>query len=204
MGPVVDAGSLIGSPPLSQERELHLARAVRRGDARARDELVQGSLRLVALRMFALGVPADQRDDAFQGGVLGLMAAIDRFDPDRGVRLGTYAWPWITASIRSASLEPAQHLPAEALPADDALESDVRGDLRLLLAGLPALMVNVMQLRFGLGDDGPMRSRASVAARLGLTVSEVRSVESKALSTLRRRLARLGHRAPGSPGADPL
>ena len=36
-----------------------------------------------------------------QSGTLGLIAAVDRFDPDRGCRLATYAWPWITAAIRA-------------------------------------------------------------------------------------------------------
>jgi RNA polymerase sigma factor (sigma-70 family) len=161
---------------------------------------------MVALRVFALGVPGALRDDAFQSGVLGLMTAIDRFDPDRGVRLATFAWPWITAAIRSATSEPI-HPPADhrtELP-DDPVDPDLRGDVSFLMSGLPTLVAEVMRLRFGFGDGtGDLRSRASVAALLGLTVGEVRSVEANTLANLRRRLARLGHRAPGLPGADPL
>jgi RNA polymerase sigma factor (sigma-70 family) len=208
MDSVVNLGSLVGSPPLSPERELALARAVRRGDASARDALVRGSLRLVALRVFALGIPPDQRDDAFQSGVLGLMSAVDQFDPDREVRLATYAWSWITGAIRSGLTEPLIPAPmADAPPdaADDGVGQDLCNDLCFLLAGLPSLVADVMRLRFGFGDGtADVRSRVSVAARLGLTVGEVRSVETNTLTNLRRRLARLGHRAPGSPGADPL
>ncbi len=210
MDAVVRLGALVGMPALPPEQEHALARAVRRGEGPARDDLVRASLRLVALRVLALDVPAADRDDAFQSGVLGLMAAIDRFDPDRGARLATYAWPWITAAIRSSLQE--QAVPSgdrvEPVPAPDVpIDPDVRGDLGFLLAGLPALVAEVMRLRFGFGDGtGESRSRATVAVRLGLTVSEVRTVEANTLASLRRGLARLGHRAPGryASGADPL
>jgi RNA polymerase sigma factor (sigma-70 family) len=210
MDAVVRLGALVGLPALSPERERTLARAVQRGDRTARDDLVGASLRLVALRVLALNVPAADRDDAFQSGVLGLMSAIDRFDPDRGARLASYAWPWISAAIRSSLREqavpPGGRVEPESAP-DDPIDPDVRGDLGFLLAGLPALVAEVMRLRFGFGDGmGEVRSRATVAARLGLTVSEVRTVEANTLASLRRGLARLGHRAPGryASGADPL
>jgi len=210
MDAVVRLGALVGMPALPAEQELGLARAARQGDRAARDQLVQASLRLVALRVLALSVPAGDHDDAFQSGVLGLMAAVDRFDPDRGARLATYAWPWITASIRSglrglAVLPGGSDEPGSAR--DDTPDPDVRVDLGFLLAGLPTLVAEVMRLRFGFGDGtGEVRSRATVAARLGLTISEVRTVEANTLANLRRRLARLGHRAPGryASGAGPL
>lgn len=210
MNSVIRLGVLVGSPALPVEQEQGLARGVRRGDERAREELINASLRLVALRVLAMGVPAAERDDAFQSGVLGLMAAIDRFDADRGVRLATYAWPWITAAIRSTWHDVTRReddLPAggPAPDADEPLDAEVRRDLGFLLAGLPTLVSEVMRLRFGFGDgNGEVCSRASVAARLGLTVSQVRTVESNTLVGLRRRLATLGHRAPGRLGADPL
>src|SRR5688572_4857952 len=74
--------------------------AARAGDRHARDELVRESLRLVALRAHHLGLRGEDLDEAMQSGTLGLIAAVDRFDPDRGCRLATYAWPWITAAIR--------------------------------------------------------------------------------------------------------
>jgi RNA polymerase sigma factor (sigma-70 family) len=210
MDAVVRMGALVGLPALSPEREHALARAAQRGDGAARDDLVRASLRLVALRVLALNVPAADRDDAFQSGVLGLMSAIDRFDPDRGARLASYAWPWISAAIRSSLREQAAssggRVEPESAP-DDLIDPDVRRDLGFLLAGLPALVAEVMRLRFGFGDGtGEVRSRATVATRLGLTVSEVRTVEANTLASLRRGLARLGHRAPGryASGADPL
>jgi DNA-directed RNA polymerase sigma subunit (sigma70/sigma32) len=205
MDHVVNLGSLIGSPPLSREREIALACAARRGDASARDALVRASLRLVALRVFALDIAPELRDDAFQSGVLGLIAAVDRFDPDREVRLATYAWTWITAAIRSGVSEPGLPLPMVEDSVGDPVDQDLCSDLSFLLSGLPSLVAEVMRLRFGFGDGtGDVRSRVTVAARLGLTIGEVRSVEVNTLTSLRRGLARLGHRAPGSPGADPL
>ena len=210
MDAVVRLGALVGMPVLAPERERALAQAVQSGDCAARDELVRECLRLVALRVLALNVPAANRDDAFQSGVLGLMAAIDRFDPDRGARLATYAWPWVTAAIRSSLRDKTTRsgdLVEPGCSPDDPIDPDVRGDLGFLLAGLPTLVAEVMRLRFGFGDGtGEVRSRATVADRLGLTISEVRTVEANTLASLRRRLARLGHRAPGplAPGVDPL
>src|ERR1044071_8248696 len=87
---VVDELSLRGilaTPPLSRERELELARSARAGSKEARGDLIRLSLRLVAMRARSLGVPAEDFDDALQAGTVALIAAVDRFDPDRGVRL---------------------------------------------------------------------------------------------------------------------
>jgi RNA polymerase sigma factor (sigma-70 family) len=182
---------ILATPPLSRERELELARSARAGSAEARSDLIRLSLRLVAMRARNLGVPAEDFDDAFQAGTVGLIAAIDRFDPDRGVRLATFAWPWITASIRSSMAPAPNSAEQEPLPAD------VRYDLDTLVARLPIRLREVVQLRFRLGEPPDvLRTHADVAARLGLTIAQVRWAEAKALGRLRDRLARLGDRDP--------
>ena len=103
---------ILATPPLSREREQELARSAHAGSAEARGDLIRLSLRLVAMRVRHLGIPAKDIDDALQAGTVGLIAAVDRFDPEHGVRLSTFAWPWITASIRSSMTRPPAAGPA--------------------------------------------------------------------------------------------
>lgn len=182
---------ILAAAPLSREREQELARAARAGSAAARGDLIRQSLRLVAMRVCHLGIAAKDVDDALQAGTVGLIAAVDRFDPDRGVRLSTFAWPWITASIRSSTTcPPMPAAPEPALP-------QVRGDLDTLVARLPIRLAEVVRLRFRLGEPADaLRTHADVAARLGLTIAQVRRAEAQALGRLRDRLARLGDRNP--------
>lgn len=86
---------------LSPDEELRLARLARRGNAEARDRLIEGNLRLVVsvAKKFFRRVPLDQ-DDLVQFGNLGLIRAVDKFDPERGIRLSTYATPWIMQAIQ--------------------------------------------------------------------------------------------------------
>ena len=191
------ARHLLSQPPLDADRERTLARAARAGDRGARQDLIRASLRLVALRAHHLGLHGDALDEAMQSGTLGLIAAVDRFDPDRGCRLGTYAWPWITAAVRvRARIE--YPLDTVDLPApDEAI--DPPDDVHPALAHLPLRLSSVIRLRYRLGEpSGPPRSRKEVAMRLGLTVAQVRADEARAMTHLRSRLAKVGHRAPRS------
>lgn len=81
-------------PLLAREEELELARRVEAGDGEALSRLVGSHLRYViaiARRYRGWGLPMN---DLIQEGTLGLVQAVRRFDPERGVRLSTYAmWP---------------------------------------------------------------------------------------------------------------
>jgi RNA polymerase sigma factor (sigma-70 family) len=181
---------------LDAERERTLARAARRGNREARDALVRESLRLVALRAHHLGLRGDALDEAMQSGTLGLIAAVDRFDPARGCRLATYAWPWITAAIRARVRPEGASVLFEGIPETVA---DPLDDLEPMLAHLPVQLAAVIRLRYRLGEPaGPPRTRQEVAGRLGLTVGQVRADEARAMAHLRARLAKVGGRAPHS------
>lgn len=103
--PLADYLNQIGPPArLTADEERSLAGRVASGDAEARDRLVRTNLRLVATiardylgRGLAL-------DDLVGEGNLGLIRATESYDPDFGVRFGTYAAYWIKQSIRSAIL----------------------------------------------------------------------------------------------------
>jgi RNA polymerase primary sigma factor len=94
-------------PLLTAEEEKSLARAVRDGtpqeSAAARQKLVESNLRLVVYvaRRYS-GRAALPLLDIVQEGNIGLMRAVDRFDPERGHRLSTYATWWIRQSINRA------------------------------------------------------------------------------------------------------
>ncbi|HET7321881.1 MAG TPA: sigma-70 family RNA polymerase sigma factor [Longimicrobiaceae bacterium] len=91
--------------PLAPERELALARAVRAGDEAAREQLVLGCLRYAVGMAMACrwrGVPME---DLVQEANVGLMTAVDCFDPERGVRFVNYAYFWIRRSLNNAIQE---------------------------------------------------------------------------------------------------
>ena len=86
------------SPEPYQSTREKLLRA-RNGDAQARDELVRENIALVKYIVKRFSGRADY-DDLFQYGCLGLLKAVDRFDPDYPVRFSTYAVPVILGEIR--------------------------------------------------------------------------------------------------------
>jgi RNA polymerase primary sigma factor len=87
---------------LTPKEEIRLARRIRRGDKQAREQMITANLRLVvkiARDYQGLGLPLL---DLINEGNIGLMKGVQRFDPDRGAKLSTYASLWIKQSIRRA------------------------------------------------------------------------------------------------------
>src|SRR5262249_53534072 len=97
---------------LPDESSTQTWQRLRGGDRAARDELVAQYAPLVkyVIRRMALSLPpAMDYDDVLSAGTLGLLHAIDRFDPDQGVRFETYALPRIRGAIIDA-LRALSHL----------------------------------------------------------------------------------------------
>ncbi|HJQ97006.1 MAG TPA: sigma-70 family RNA polymerase sigma factor [Candidatus Polarisedimenticolaceae bacterium] len=87
-------------PPLSREEEQELARRYREtGDREALFRLITSNLMVVVRVALSFRRAAKNLLDLVQEGNLGLLAAIERFDPELGVRLPTYATWWIRAYI---------------------------------------------------------------------------------------------------------
>lgn len=93
----VDTGAL---PVLTAERMQELFPRVAQGDQAARDEFIQGNLRLVLSVIQRFAGRGENADDLFQVGCIGLMKALDNFDTTLNVRFSTYAVPMIIGEIR--------------------------------------------------------------------------------------------------------
>ena len=87
-------------PVLTNQEMLVLFQRIDAGDTSARDEFVQGNLRLVLSVIQRFSSRGESMDDLFQVGCIGLMKAIDNFDTTLGVRFSTYAVPMIIGEIR--------------------------------------------------------------------------------------------------------
>ena len=87
---------------LTPQQEIELARKIKKGDAAARERMINANLRLVVTiaRDYAnLGLPLL---DLISEGNIGLTKAVERFEPTKGAKLSTYAMWWIKQSIKRA------------------------------------------------------------------------------------------------------
>ena len=150
----IGAGSL-----LTHAEEVELSRRARAGDAKARTRLVEKNLRLVvsvAKKYRGHGVPFE---DLIQEGNIGLMKAVDKYDPDRGWRFSTYATWWVRQAVGRAV-------------------SDKGRTIRLPVH-MGEKMRKMARAYNGLSAElGREPTDEEVAGRLGWTAEKVREVKS--------------------------
>lgn len=95
-------GEIGFSPLLTAEEEIYYARLVQKGDQKARAKMIESNLRLVvkiARRYYNRGL---EFLDLIEEGNLGLLRAVEKYDPERGFRFSTYATWWIRQTIERA------------------------------------------------------------------------------------------------------
>lgn len=120
---------------LTADEEVRLARKIQNGDVAARARMIQANLRLVvtiARDYINLGLPLL---DLISEGNIGLMKAVDRFDPEKGAKLSTYAVWWIKQAIKRALANQSKtiRLPAQVVDKVSAMRrvsAHLSNDLR--------------------------------------------------------------------------
>lgn len=183
--------------PLRPEEERAAFEAARRGESLARDRLIRHNLRLVAHVAKKYYAAAATQDDLVSIGTIGLIKAVDTFDPARRVRFASYASQCIENEMRmylrhtrregtplslqeplessgndSGTLTLADVLPDDAVMEEDCERRDLAGRLRTLVRDLPPRDARILILRYGLDGRGELTQQA-VAERLGISRSYV-------------------------------
>ncbi|MEW6547406.1 MAG: RNA polymerase sporulation sigma factor SigE [Bacillota bacterium] len=202
-------------PPLSSEEERYLLARLEKGDFAVRGVLIERNLRLVvyiARKFDNTGVPTE---DLVSIGTIGLIKAVNTFDPSKRIKLATYASKCIENEILMylrrngrTRLEVSLHEPlnidwdgnelllCDVLPdtggeaVSKRMEDEVdRVLLRSAVARLSARERRILQLRFGLKDGKP-RTQKQVADLLGISQSYISRLEKRILKRLQGELMR--------------
>ena len=194
--------------PLTAAEEQAAFAALALGDRTARDKLIRHNLRLVAHVAKKYYTTPDRQDDFISIGTIGLIKAVDTYDPARTVRFASYASQCIQNELRmhlrrvrreagtlslqeplegeNGMLTLADTLPDEAVMEEDCERRDATARLRALVEQLPERDRQLLTLRYGLGGGAPL-TQQEVAARFGISRSYVSRLEKRALSELARR-----------------
>ena len=120
-------------PLLDSQQEAELARRVRNGDMIARDTLIKSNLRLVVAIAQKYKGGTTTVNDLIQEGNMGLVKAVERYDPDKGIRFAVYATYWIRQAMSRAIIENRTiHLPvnvSELIHQLDRIEKNMEQEL---------------------------------------------------------------------------
>ncbi|MCL6451724.1 MAG: RNA polymerase sporulation sigma factor SigE [Acetobacteraceae bacterium] len=208
-------GSEALPPPLSRDEEGLLIGRLRDGDLNVRGVLIERNLRLVvyiARKFESTGVGIE---DLVSIGTIGLIKAVNTFDPSKRIKLATYASRCIENEILMY-LRRNHRLRAEVSfdeplnidwDGNELLLSDVLGTegdiiyrgleeqvdrdlLRRAMDKLTGRERRIMELRFGLRDDTG-RTQKEVAELLGISQSYISRLEKRIIKRLRREICRM-------------
>ena len=197
--------------PLSKEEEERCIALLAEKDREAREKLIEHNLRLVAHIVKKYDIKKTQTDDLISIGTIGLIKAVDTFDPLRTSKFSSYASRCIENELRmelrrirreatQISLqEPlegsdGQLTLADTLPDPAVMEDrcENRADavhLRKLVEKLPPRERELLTMRYGLQGQKPC-TQQEVAQKLGISRSYVSRIEKRALEVLSQQWSR--------------
>ncbi|MFS8524809.1 MAG: RNA polymerase sporulation sigma factor SigK [Limnochordales bacterium] len=198
--------------PLPPDEEARLLERMADGDADARNLLVEHNLRLVAHIVKKFDNTGEDADDLISIGTIGLIKAINTFDPGKNTRLATYAARCIENEIlmhlRATKKTRGEVLLFDPIGADkegneitlldilgtdadmvaDRVERRIESQrLRETLTGLSRREKKILELRYGL-LDGVRQTQREISKLLGISRSYVSRIEKRAIHKLQERM----------------
>ena len=202
--------------PLSAEEEREALLKSAAGDIQARNLLIEHNLRLVAHVIKKYYASREDQDDLISIGTIGLIKAINTFNPEKNIKLATYASRCIENEIlmylrrnNKTKLEVSIDEPLNVdWDGNELLLSDILGteedtiyrdmeteaEHKLLGKAIGRLSNRervIVQMRFGLGTpDGEEKTQKEVADLLGISQSYISRLEKKIMQRLRREMVR--------------
>ena len=137
---------------LTSNETIELFKKMKEGDSLAREDLINGNLKLVLSILKKFSGKTDNLDDLFQVGCLGLVKAIDNFDTSYDVKLSTYACPMIEGEIKRYLRD----------------NNTVR-----ISRSIKDLAYKTLKLKEELSDNGKEPSNKQIADHLGVTEYDI-------------------------------
>lgn len=197
--------------PLSEKQEREYLQRMKKGDQEARSKLIEHNLRLVAHIIKKYYGAQGEQDDLVSIGTIGLIKAVNTFDPDKNIRLSSYASRCIENEIlmhfRSAKKRAGDISLDETIDTDKdgnpltlmdimAVEDTILDELDFKLNSrklrqyieeeLTDREKKIILLRYGLDGREPMTQK-NVAKLMDISRSYVSRIETKALKKLKKR-----------------
>ena len=208
-------GSDLLPPPLSREEKLELMQRMGRDDPAARSTLIERNLRLVVYIARKFENTGISIEDLISIGAIGLIKAVNSFNPDKNIKLATYASRCIENEILMV-LRKSNRLKLE-VSFDEPLNTDWDGNELLLsdILGTDADLVtrdmdacaekqmlhaaihslsprerHIVDLRYGLGNEKE-HTQKEVADLMGISQSYISRLEKRIIGKLREELAKM-------------
>lgn len=173
---------------LTADEEKMLARAIAVGDVRARDRMVRANLRLVVNIARGYTGKGLGLQDLIEEGNLGLLRAVEGFDPDMGTRFSTYASYWIKQSIKRALINSAKTIRIPAYMVEllskwrrasvrltDELKRNPTPEEVARLLGLPKRKLPIIKKAIQIYNSTPQTDQSDSGWSLGELVMDERS-----------------------------
>lgn len=198
-------------PPLNKDEETEYFKKAKKGDEDARAKLIEHNLRLVAHIAKKFASSGYEQDDLISIGTIGLIKAIDSYNPESGTRFATYAGKCLQNEIlmyfRAQKKLASETLLSDAVDTDkdgnpltymDIIycEDNILEQIELKINSKKAIKAvnellderekEIIILRYGLAGTKP-RTQREIANKLGISRSYVSRIEKSALNKLRTR-----------------